>query len=138
MTNGRHAEQGHEAQKGFDVMAKINADGTPVVVAEITFYGTRQTGAGFLAYAAGRKIAGSGDPVQGRGFTDALFLAVQALNDAGIVDGFVAVYEPSGLKMALIDLAFTVPYYGDLAWLPAPVYVLSVTDGLLTLAASAQ
>ena len=137
MTNGRHAEQAHEGRKGFDVMAKINEDGTPVVVAEITFYGTRQTGAGFLAYGPDHKrIAGTGDPVQGRGFTDALFLAVQALTEAGIVDGFVAVYEPSGLKMALIDLSYSIPYWGDLAWTAAPVYVLDAQA--LTLAASAR
>ena len=96
-------------------------------VAELCLYGTSVTGAGYLVRTADGRLFGDGEPRQTRSFTDAIWLACDALCQAGIV-GRVVVYRPDGLRMAFTDVARPASY-GALVWEPAPVYVL--TDAAL-------
>jgi hypothetical protein len=109
-------------------------------IAEVCFYGTMQTGAGWLARVLDRKagnvpswstgLIGTGEPAQGRDFTQALWSALEALLAAGLADGPVAVFEPAGELMATVSLETRPwPCYGDLKWGQALAYV-TTTAGL--------
>lgn len=98
-------------------------------VADICLYGTPQTGAGYLACRLDHgQTCGNGEPVFGRPFTSAVFLAVEQLRGLGLNKGRVRIFEPRGECMAIIELSGTVPTFGDLQWGPAPQY----TNRLLT------
>ena len=57
---------------------------------EICLYGTSKTGAGWLAMFAGR-MAGNGDSVETRSFTEAVWMAAKALYAMG-ARGNVAIH----------------------------------------------
>ena len=101
------------------------------MLAEICLYGNRQTGAGWLAVFADR-MAGDGEPVADRSFTEAVWLAAEALKKLG-APGKVAIYAPGGEKMAICDLS-RVPSYGDLRWQPAPQH--EIGEAMLVAAAA--
>lgn len=131
MTRG----QGHEAQKGTDTMTK----NTPV--AEICLYGTRQTGAGYIVsiQTPGAVVPtvriGTGDPVQGRSFTEAVWIACETIQLAtGLVRGIVHVYEPSGHKYAAFDLGH-VPTFGNMTWIDGGTVYVIPADAVLEAAA---
>ena len=105
-------------------------------VGEVCLYGTSDVGAGWLAKVAGSDaVLGDGEPVAGRTFTVAVWQAVEALVAAGMTqrrgDG-VWVFEASGRMRAFYPLTGwpRASRFGDLAWEPAPQYVLNV-DALL-------
>ena len=86
------------------------------VVGEVCFYGTGATGAGFIATNLKTKERfGTGDPVQWRSFTSALWIATDALRLSGITKGVVRVYSSCGELQADVSIAH-VPAYGDLKW----------------------
>lgn len=100
-----------------------------LVLADICLYGIRQTGAGWLAARHDGRMFGTGDPVQGRTFTEAVFQAVDAIctgNKLGLVCGhqvgLVRIFHPGGDTMTVIDLQELIPTYGDMARVPAPVF----------------
>lgn len=101
-------------------------------VAEICLYGTRQTGAGYIVaiQTPGAVVPvvriGSGEPVQGRSFTEAIWIARDLIVRAtSRHQGIVHVYEPSGQKFAAFDLA-DLPTFGGLNWIDGgTVYVIS-------------
>jgi hypothetical protein len=104
----------------------------PALVADICLYGTHATGAGYLgliAPAAAPMLAreeamfGTGAPVAGRSFTEAVFEAVTVLRERGVVAGTVRIFEPGGERVAVVDLGRAVPTYGDMVWHRAPVYL---------------
>lgn len=110
---------------------------TPTPVADITLYGTSHTGAGWLALLTNPshgRLLGTGDPNPGTSFTEAVWSAVAALNAAGAEGGLVRIFAPGGEKMAVVDSRHLVPTFGDLLWMPAPVFELSA-DALLAAAA---
>ncbi len=106
------------------------AKSSPAVpVAEICLYGTMDVGAGWLANIAnGTKCGlylGNGEPVRGRSMTEAVWLAVEAIREAGVSKGAVRVFMSGGQRCADVDLGGYVPCFGDLPWQPAPVYMVS-------------
>ena len=91
---------------------------TPALVADICLYGTHTTGAGYLgliAPAAAPMLArdeamfGTGEPVAGRSFTEAVFAAVTVLRDRGVVAGVARIFEPSGERVAVVNIAHAIP-----------------------------
>lgn len=106
------------------------------IVAEICLYGTQQTGAGWLAQTADGLMFGNGRPVAGRPFTEAVWMAMGALESDGIRSGLVRIFLPGGEYMAVVDAALPVPTFGSLKTVPAPVWTLDVAD--LVNAAQAQ
>jgi hypothetical protein len=96
------------------------------VVAEILLYGS-QYAAGWLVKLPGGRMLGDGEPQEGRSYNTALWLACGEIREAGITSGQAEVYEATGRFMALCYVA-NPPYYGDLEWKPAKVYVLSAED----------
>lgn len=96
-----------------------------LVVAEICLYGTSRVGHGYLARAAAYpgKMHGTGEPSLARGATSCVFLACDDLRRAGCPDGIVRVFAPGGERMAEIELS-NPPYYGDMKWQPAPMFVI--------------
>jgi hypothetical protein len=124
---------------------KTKKSGT--VVAVVCLYGNRETGAGWLAETAEgvleerATLLGTGDPVQGQTFTDAIWKACAAIRSAittrpaggrGVV-GLVVVFEPGGGRFAVTALDAPMPF-GSLSWEPAPVYEFKLDD----LAAAAE
>jgi hypothetical protein len=59
------------------------------VVAELCLYGNGASGcgAGWLVKLADGRFLGSGDPVKGRGFTEAVWDGMQAVREAEVVKG---------------------------------------------------
>lgn len=104
-------------------------------VADICLYGNRDTGSGFIVALADGRMFGDGRPVAGRSFTEAVWLAVDLIRDAGVQDGRGQVFHPGGDFVSDIDLGGIVPSYGALQSRPAPVYVIPV-DALMAAAAS--
>ena len=98
------------------------------VVAEICLYGTHHTGAGWLAQSADGLLFGTGEPVGSRSFTEAVYMAMGALEGAGITSGTVRVFDAGGERMALVKAGGAVPNYGGLTWQPAIVYTISSRD----------
>lgn len=108
-------------------MAKANAAVT--VVADICLYGNRETGAGFIAQAVDGRMFGNGEPLASRSFTEAVWLAVDELRRAGVERGQLRIFAPGGERMATVEIGGLkdrrLPYFGELSWGPAPVYVIS-------------
>ena len=109
----------------------VKANRAAAVVAEVCLYGHGHTGngAGWLASVHGvRGLLGDGEPRKGAGFTEALWMAINAINATpGARPGLVHVYESSGRFMAVTSTSHPA-YYGDLQWMPAPVLVLDVAE----------
>lgn len=128
MTNERHGNQGHEAQKGSAVMSKSSTQ----PVAEICLYGTSAVGAGYLisVYTPNGIVRlGTGEPQKGRSFTEAVWTALDLVRIAGFSRGIVHVYEPTGRRYAEVDLTGSPRYFGDLPWVDGgTVYVISAAD----------
>jgi hypothetical protein len=98
-------------------------------VAEICLYGTSAVGSGYIARAASGEMIGNGVLVPGRSFTEAVWIAVDELEAAGLrKPGTIAIFAPGGEQMAVTD-AMRVPAFGDLKWQRAPVYVLTMETG---------
>jgi hypothetical protein len=119
---------GHEAgRKGTETMSK-----NQTVVAEICLYGTRQTGAGYIVsiHTPFHVVRiGTGTPVSGRSFTEAVWKATDMIQLAGFVAGIVHVYEPTGHKFAAFRLEDAPCYYGDLKWTDGGIaYVIPSAD----------
>jgi hypothetical protein len=106
---------------------------TATVVADICLYGTSRTGAGFLGCVMPHgQTFGTGDPVAGRTFTEAIWLAQDAIRALGVRAGKVRVFHPGGEFMSVIDLN-TITTYGSLASVPAPQFTISA-DALIAAA----
>ena len=58
---------------------------TQKIVAEICLYGTHVAGAGWLAQLADGALLGDGEPRTGRTFTDAVWLACDAIIDRSAI-----------------------------------------------------
>lgn len=98
------------------------------VVGEICLYGTLRAGAGYLARLADGRLLGDGELHEGRGFTEAVWLACLDIREAGVTAGKVWVYASCGGRKALCDLNHP-GYYGDLKWETAePAAVVTVND----------
>ena len=97
---------------------------TTKLVGEICLYGNMSIGAGWLATTADGKLLGDGEPRQGRSFTEAVWLACDALRTAGAAVGKVRVFAAGGERMADTDINHP-GYYGSLSWVPATVLVIS-------------
>jgi len=97
-------------------------------VGDICLYGNRQTGAGWIATAVDGQQAGDGEPREGRCFTLAVALAVEALEEMADWGRYswAWVYEPSGRRRAKVDL-MSPGYFGELVWEPAPVYEIDLS-----------
>lgn len=95
-------------------------------VADICLYGTRATGAGWLASMFPvTGMLGSGDANPARSFTEAVWQAQRALTGAGLPHTTqVRIFDSGGVRMARATLGL-IPAYGDLRWEAAPVYVLT-------------
>ena len=97
-----------------------------LVVADICLYGTSRIGAGFIVCRLDNgKMAGDGESVAGRSFTEATWMGIESLRTLGVEAGLVRIFEPGGDRMAIVDIN-RVPSYGNLQWGPAPIYTLSV------------
>ena len=100
------------------------------LVAEVTLYGNGPSGcgAGFLVRLEDGRMLGTGDPVAGRSFTEAVWQAFRAAREAGVVEGLVRVFNPHGRHCDL-PADRTPPYFGDLKWSDtATVYTLDVSE----------
>ena len=92
----------------------------PEIVAEICLYGNHQTGAGYLATIEDRAgLLGTGEPVPGRSFTGAVWLAVEEIwaqeQSTAFRKGHVRIFAAGGQMFADAPLAH-VPAFGDLEW----------------------
>lgn len=96
---------------------------TATIAAEIALYGTTRTGSGYIARAADGRMFGDGETRPGRSFTEAVWIAVERLRQAGVV-GTVAIFAPGGEHVAHADIGRPVPAFGKLTWTLAPVYVI--------------
>lgn len=106
------------------------------LVAEICLYGNRTVGAGWLAridraadatmpwWADG--LIGTGEPVEGRSFTEAVWAAIDTIR-TGVQAGIVRIFDAGGRRMVDVDLN-DVPAYGDLKWTAAVVHVIPSQD----------
>lgn len=99
------------------------------IVAIVCLYGTSTTGSGWLAQAKGGRTIGTGTPVAGRSFTEAVFAAVHDLTEAhpevmGSKGGLVRVFASGGELCADVPV-HAVPTYGDMPWKPTPVTTIS-------------
>lgn len=98
------------------------------IVGDICLYGTSRIGAGFLVCAAPHgQTSGTGEPVQGRSFTEAVWMGVEHLRGILGVDvvGMVRIFEPGGELMAVVDVN-NVPAFGDLKWEAAVTYQVAI------------
>lgn len=86
---------------------------------DLCLFGNHDTGAGWLASHDGN-LTGTGDPVSGRSFTEAVWQGCGDLRRQGA--DVVRVFAPNGLRMALVDLRGHVPTFGELSWVDAPQF----------------
>jgi len=98
---------------------------TKKVVGYLCLYGAQHCGYGYLlATFFDAKPHCSPDPKATRGLTDCLFQAADDLRSLGVHEGILQIFAPGGERMAEVDLARGIPWYGDLKWEAAPVYVV--------------
>src|SRR5688500_9948847 len=87
-------------------MAQTNQNAASVV-AEICLYGNSRIGAGWLASVPGAApLLGDGEPKAGRAFSEAVWLACDAIRAAGVVGGKVRIFAPGGERGAEADLNY--------------------------------
>lgn len=127
-------------------MAKTTKTTNPVV-ADICLYGNSQIGAGWLVAmnpevvvvpVGSKGLIGTGDPVEGQSFTEAVFQAMDhVLAAAGQVTGQVRIFHPGGETMTVVQVGDFLNY-GTLVSrrVPAVVYVVPV-DALMAAAGPA-
>jgi hypothetical protein len=104
------------------------SDKSNEVLADVCLYGNTRIGAGWLATATiGREVRrfGDGEPVEHRCFTEAVWMAFEALKAAGVTTGLVRVFAPGGERMTKLRIDRHVPNYGNLKWEPAIQYTIS-------------
>lgn len=96
------------------------------VVAEICLYGSHQHGTGWLAsipsVLSGKQL-GDGELRPSWSMTHAVWLACESLTVAGLA-GKARVFAPGGRLCGLVDIDRPC-YFGEIAWEPAPVFVVS-------------
>lgn len=95
--------------------------------ASVAIYGTARTGSGWIAETADGRLLGTGEVLEGRSATDALWLACDALRAAGVALGTVDVTIDSaaGPLVARTDVRSPCSF-GSLRWEANPVrFVLS-------------
>lgn len=90
------------------------------IVAVVCLYGNRTLGAGYLAQVQGERPIGDADPAPQRSFTEAVYLAVAALEKAypkamGRKGGMVRVFAAGGELQADVPVG-NVPNYGNMPW----------------------
>ena len=97
------------------------------LVAEITLYGNHEIGAGWLARTKAEpgNILGDGEPVAGRPFTVAVWMADNALKETGCKPGKVRIFAAGGERYAEAALG-NIPYYGSLEWRDASEFAVTV------------
>lgn len=93
-------------------------------IADICLYGNRETGAGWLARTNDGTLLGDGEPNPARNFTEAVWLATDAIVGHVRAGGKARVFAPGGERMAIIDLHHP-GWFGRLVWEPAPVLEIS-------------
>lgn len=93
--------------------------------ATICLYGNRDIGFGWLAVYGG-ECYGNGEAKEGRGCTECVFQACDALVKAGAT-GNVEIYNPGATMMATANVNRP-GYYGNLKWGPAKVWVIGVEE----------
>lgn len=99
------------------------------IVGDICLYGTSRTGAGFLVCAAPHgQTGGTGEPVAGRSFSEAVWMGVEMLEKIGVGRGLVRIFAPGGEEMAVVELGGLVPAYGSLKWGPAVTYEINAAE----------
>lgn len=90
-------------------------------VADICLFGNQATGAGWIAAMEDGSRFGDGEPRSTRSFTEAIWIAVGALEAAGgVKSGRVRVFMPGGLRAAWMPLDRP-RTFGDLVWEDLPV-----------------
>lgn len=101
------------------------------VVADISLYGNREIGFGWLAGTDGGQLYGTGEPVAGQSCTDCVFQAAARLAGdrrfARNHKAIVRIFEPRGQMMAEMKL-HSPTYFGNLKWQVAPVYEIQLAD----------
>ena len=113
-----------ERKPGAKKMARTSRK----VTADICLYGTSRTGAGFLVCRLDHgQVGGSGNPVEGRSFTEAVWLGVETLRGLGVTGGILRIFEPGGERMSVVDFN-NVPAFGALKWEPATFYTVQITQ----------
>lgn len=112
------------------------------IIAEVCLYGSPSCGYGYLAVgpaeleggklvASGQKMFGSGEPEKSRSATEAYWLAVVELEEAGLPRGAeVLVFAPGGERMSRVKCGGPLPYVGALKWEPAPMFELPMEEVL--------
>ena len=110
---------------------------SPVVVAEISLYGTGSCGYGTIVRLADGRMIGSGEPAKNRTATSAIWLALDDIEHAhserSLPKGATALVHydfPGGPRVAVVSMAGIAPSFGDLKWTVGPVYEIGV-DALL-------
>lgn len=95
-------------------------------VGSVCLYGSQSSGFGYLAGPDSNPAQfGDGEPRPGSA-TSAMWSGLLDLERAGF-SGLVEVYASGGQQMAIVDNSKCVlPYFGELKWGPAKVYVISV------------
>lgn len=93
------------------------------IIADVCLYGTQKIGAGWIAQTNDGRLIGDGEPQTDLSFTEAIFLAADALQEDGHQRGLLRVFAPGGERMAVTNLEMP-GYYGSLRWGPAEQYVI--------------
>lgn len=114
-------------RKSTAAEARRQAATSGIHVADICLYGSSRTGAGWIARAEDGAMFGDGEPRGDRSFTEAIWIAVGALEGAGLKAGRVRVFAPGGVQVAWMELTRPLTF-GDLAWEAAPVYTFSAAE----------
>ena len=112
--------------QGATTMAK-QTKAAQAVVGEVCLYGTAKVGHGYIARRAVTGTMLSLEISEERSATGALWLGLQAVVGGGERIGRVNIHidTAAGVPlMAVVDLAKPFPYFGDLKWTGAPVYVI--------------
>lgn len=104
------------------------------LVGSVCLYGGPTCGYGYLAgpVACPAKY-GDGEPQKWRSLNDAFWLGMIDLACGGYV-GLVEIFAPGGQLMATASNKRPLPYYGELHWGPAKVWVISA-EAILAAAA---
>ena len=101
-------------------------------IGDVCLYGAQHCGHGWGSQTTDGKLHGTCDIARDAGATAALWAALDYLQSKGY-RGNVRVFAPGGGRMAIASVDGFRPYFGDLKWGPAPVWILPI-DELLALA----
>ncbi len=99
------------------------------VSTEICLYGNYSTGSGYLGRTRDGRMFGTGEPVQNRSFTEAIWQGIEDARRLGM-SGLARVFDAGGERFVDVRIDSFYLNYGSIVWTANPLLCSAELDAL--------